>query len=298
MFFCPKFPFPAADPFHLQVNENLICCLLVEPSSTCNIWLSFPFSAHPQVNQNLIRCLLVEAPQPEEKLATLSEIAQEHGVEWDLSAAARELLPPEAAPSFVSGGTPGSMVGAAGAGVGVGQGYQPPPFTPAGGAGAGAAPAAVGAPGGGPGLQYMAAGLPPMPSSHSTYTDANQAAAAAAVAAAQAQAAADYAAQFALHQAGLAGAAGAAVAAAGPGAGPGAAAPGGLHGVGSGASSFPGDVGAVWPGVGGGGRGQGQGLGWKMQHWFGQPMPFLQPPILVVLSAHWGAAWSKISPSA
>ncbi len=35
-----------------------------------------PLPPAPQVNQNLIRCLTVEPPQPEEKLAMLSEIAQ------------------------------------------------------------------------------------------------------------------------------------------------------------------------------------------------------------------------------
>jgi hypothetical protein len=44
--------------------------------------------------QILFPLMQVEPPQPEEKLAMLSDIAQEAGVEWDLSAAARELLPP------------------------------------------------------------------------------------------------------------------------------------------------------------------------------------------------------------
>ncbi len=35
----------------------------------------------------------MEPPQPEDKLAALSDIAQEAGVEWDVAAAARELLP-------------------------------------------------------------------------------------------------------------------------------------------------------------------------------------------------------------
>lgn len=47
----------------------------------------------------MVWCVLqVEPPQPDEKLQMLSEIAQEHGVEWDLSAAARELLPPGTMP--------------------------------------------------------------------------------------------------------------------------------------------------------------------------------------------------------
>lgn len=45
------------------------------------------------VNENLIRCLDIGAPAPEDKLACLSEIAQEHGVEWDVAAAATEMLP-------------------------------------------------------------------------------------------------------------------------------------------------------------------------------------------------------------
>ena len=47
----------------------------------------------------------------------LSEIAQEHGVEWDLSAAARTLLPPPPIPSplFTAAGQPqGNAAGAPG----------------------------------------------------------------------------------------------------------------------------------------------------------------------------------------
>ena len=39
------------------------------------------------------RCLDIGAPAPEDKLACLSEIAQEHGVEWNVAAAASEMLP-------------------------------------------------------------------------------------------------------------------------------------------------------------------------------------------------------------
>jgi hypothetical protein len=39
------------------------------------------------------RCLAIEAPPAEDKLAMLSEIAQEHGVEWDISSSAANLLP-------------------------------------------------------------------------------------------------------------------------------------------------------------------------------------------------------------
>lgn len=52
-------------------------------------------------------CPQVEPPQPEEKLAMLSDIAQEAGVEWDLSAAARELLPP----GMMSAGKPAVVTG-------------------------------------------------------------------------------------------------------------------------------------------------------------------------------------------
>ena len=66
------------------------------------------------------RCLAVDAPSPEDKLSWLSDIAQEHSVEWDAHAAALEMLPAERqsgfSPSF-SGGPPG-----AGGGSSFGQG--------------------------------------------------------------------------------------------------------------------------------------------------------------------------------
>lgn len=66
------------------------------------------------------RCLAVDAPSPEEKLSWLSDIAQEHSVEWDAHAAALDMLPAERqsgfSPSF-SGGPPG-----AGSGSSFGQG--------------------------------------------------------------------------------------------------------------------------------------------------------------------------------
>ena len=43
------------------------------------------------------RCLTVQPPSPEDKLATLSDIAQEYQVEWDAHAAAQEMLPPPGA---------------------------------------------------------------------------------------------------------------------------------------------------------------------------------------------------------
>jgi hypothetical protein len=39
------------------------------------------------------RCLAIDAPAAEDKLACLSEIAQENGVEWDAAGAAAEMLP-------------------------------------------------------------------------------------------------------------------------------------------------------------------------------------------------------------
>lgn len=140
-----------------------------------------------QVNQNLIRCLLVEAPPPEDKLAMLSDIAQEHSVGpefWDASAAARDMLPSHAMPSVV----PMPLVGG-------GQQYSSTGLLPS-----------------VPAQQQFGSAPPatfPLPQAgyHQAapqYTDANQAAAAAAQAANQAKAAADYAAQFAFQQAGLA----------------------------------------------------------------------------------------------
>ena len=87
------------------------------------------------------RCLAVDAPSPEEKLSWLSDIAQEHGVEWDAHAAALEMLPaekqggygpPGGGPSFSAGGPgfgpgPGSSDPGFGGGAGSGSGgYQQP----------------------------------------------------------------------------------------------------------------------------------------------------------------------------
>ena len=73
------------------------------------------------------RCLSIEAPPPEEKLATLSDIAQEYGVEWDAHGAASEMLPPGGPPGFADGhgspGGPGQWGGPAGPGGGGGGGY-------------------------------------------------------------------------------------------------------------------------------------------------------------------------------
>lgn len=90
------------------------------------------------------RCLAVDAPSPEEKLSWLSDIAQEHSVEWDAHAAALEMLPaekqggygpPGGGPSFSAGGPgfgtgPGSSSpGFGGGGGGGGGGYQQPQQT-------------------------------------------------------------------------------------------------------------------------------------------------------------------------
>lgn len=72
------------------------------------------------------RCLAIDAPAPEDKLATLSDIAQEYGVEWDTHRAAADMLPsgPPSGPSppmFPQGG-PGVPPGPYGGGGGGGQG--------------------------------------------------------------------------------------------------------------------------------------------------------------------------------
>lgn len=79
------------------------------------------------VNEDLIRCLAVDAPSPEEKLTWLSDIAQEHSVEWDAHAAALEMLPAERQGGY--GGPPGGGPGFGGGGGGSGGGsggYQQP----------------------------------------------------------------------------------------------------------------------------------------------------------------------------
>ena len=50
------------------------------------------------------RCLTLQPPSPEDKLATLSDIAQEYSVEWDAHAAATEMLPPSGAQPRYPGG--------------------------------------------------------------------------------------------------------------------------------------------------------------------------------------------------
>ncbi|BDA44735.1 probable IST1 homolog at N-terminal half [Coccomyxa sp. Obi] len=80
---------------------------------TCRKW---------HVNENLIRCLSIEAPAPEDKLATLSDIAQEYGVEWDAHKAASDMLPSGPPPGTPPPPSipPGNPSGAWGAGAGGG----------------------------------------------------------------------------------------------------------------------------------------------------------------------------------
>ncbi|KAK9836864.1 hypothetical protein WJX74_009825 [Apatococcus lobatus] len=85
------------------------------------------------VNENLIRCLAVEAPPGEDKLAMLSEIAQEHGVEWDAHNAALEMLPADSSMQNASPGYQQQLLDITGAG----KGNQP---GGGGGAGDGGAP--------------------------------------------------------------------------------------------------------------------------------------------------------------
>ena len=136
---------------------------------TCSRW---------NVNDNLRRCLTVEPPEPTLKLQTLSDIAQEYGVEWDMDRARRELLPdfdmPMGGGGYGDTGGPYSVYSTQHTGAAAGGPSHPiaapPPAAPA--------AAAAGRPGGG-------------------YADAQAAAAAAAAAAREANAAADYAARYA-----------------------------------------------------------------------------------------------------
>jgi hypothetical protein len=123
--------------------------------------LTHPKHDHPprwNVNQQLRRCVSVEAPDPAAKLELLSEIAQEHQVEWDADLARREMLP-----GGDQGGGGGAGGSSGGGGGGGGGGYGG--VVAAGAAGGGAAP----------------------------YLTAQHAAAAASAAAASAQVAAEYA---------------------------------------------------------------------------------------------------------
>lgn len=68
-----------------HVNENLLRYVMRRHASWCK-------------HHVLFRCLAIGAPEPDEKLQTLSEIAQEFGVEWNAAAAAQDILPPAALP--------------------------------------------------------------------------------------------------------------------------------------------------------------------------------------------------------
>lgn len=78
----------------------------------------------------ITRCLSIEAPPPEDKLATLSDIAQEYGVEWDAHTAARDMLPSGPPPGIPP--PPGNPSGAWGAGAGGGPPTGPPGGPPGG----------------------------------------------------------------------------------------------------------------------------------------------------------------------
>lgn len=73
------------------------------------------------VNENLRRCLTIEPPLPEEKLQTLSDIAQEFNVEWDMSASARSLLASEAARPPAQAAVPATSTSGTGQGGPGGQ---------------------------------------------------------------------------------------------------------------------------------------------------------------------------------
>ena len=101
--------------------------------------LLFCFRELSDILCSLSRCLSIEAPPPEEKLATLSDIAQEYGVEWDAHGAASDMLPSGAAPHGYQaghGGPPGEQWGGPpGGGGNSGGGYgmgAPPARSPPG----------------------------------------------------------------------------------------------------------------------------------------------------------------------
>ncbi len=58
----------------------------------------------------------MEAPPGEDKLAMLSEIAQEHGVEWDAHNAALEMLPSDTSMQNASPGYQQQLLDITGAG--------------------------------------------------------------------------------------------------------------------------------------------------------------------------------------
>ncbi|GBF91674.1 hypothetical protein Rsub_03978 [Raphidocelis subcapitata] len=119
------------------------------------------------VNESLRRYVAIEPPEPAVKLQTLSDIAQQFGVEWDLERASRELLGPAEAAAAAAAAAAATAAAASAAAA------PPPAAAPA----PAPAPAYGGAPTG-----------PPPP-----FASAQQAAAAAAAAAADAQRAAEYA---------------------------------------------------------------------------------------------------------
>lgn len=57
-----------------------------------------PNLSNPKSGVCACRCLRPGAPDPEDKLARLSKIAQEHGVKWDVASASTEILPAQRMP--------------------------------------------------------------------------------------------------------------------------------------------------------------------------------------------------------
>ena len=84
-----------ADHYLILASLNISCpSLLLSPCHSGNACTTFPLpTVSPSQMHVSNRCLAVDAPGPEEKLTWLSDIAQEHSVEWDAHAAALEMLP-------------------------------------------------------------------------------------------------------------------------------------------------------------------------------------------------------------
>lgn len=101
-------------------------------SGTDFCYVAFPPEGTNPIYCMLHRCLAVDAPGPEEKLTWLSDIAQEHSVEWDAHAAALEMLPADRhSGSQYGSGSPGpgggSTFGQGPPGGGHYQATQAPP---------------------------------------------------------------------------------------------------------------------------------------------------------------------------
>eukprot|EP00798_Chlamydomonas_sp_ICE-L_P030280 gene30280-35268_t len=168
---------------------------LKELSTLKEMFASKYGKAYAKVNTTLIHCLLLETPPPEEKLAALSDIAQEHGIEWDMAAAARDLNIMTPGASVPTPPTDPPITGPGGGD----PSFQGPPGGPSyPGNGGGGFPVQPG----NQGLQPPA-GLGVFPAGQPQFTDADQAAAYANQAAQHANLAAEFAAQFAMEQSSL-----------------------------------------------------------------------------------------------